>query len=370
MNDLHGLILADRSSQELGELASKRTGASLPFCGRYRLIDFALSAMQNAGVRDVGVIMQRDYQSLLDHIGSGKEWDMSRKSGGLRLLPPFGQPEDKRGLYATVIDALWAVEGYIRDIRQDYVCLTRGNLAANMDLRAAIEQHLKTGAAVTALCTDRRPRDNKNGFLLNSDGTVKALLPLRSPRTDAVASLETFIMSRETLLSMMDALRWLMNPKFHRDGLGGLLAEGGRMDVYVHSGYAEHITTLPAYFDANMDMLDNKNRASLFPPERPVRTKGRSDVSTHYGEGAASLNSLVADGCIIAGSLENCVIFRGVRVAKGAALKNCVIMQDTVIGEGAELKNVIADKDVSVSPYVTLTGSPRIPLVIPKGSKI
>lgn len=372
MNDLHGLILADRSSRELGELVSRRTSASMPFCGRYRLIDFALSAMQNAGVRDVGVIMQRDYQSLLDHIGSGKEWDMSRKSGGLRLLPPFGAPDDQRGAYSTVIDALWAVEGYIRNIRQDYICLTRGNLAANIDLNAVLYHHLLTDAAVTVVCAPRKPEFHHNGFVLDETGAVKKILNghYAFGREASLASLETFIMSKETLLGIMDRLSALMNPKFHRDGLGGLLSEGKRLSVYVHEGYAEHITTVSGYFDVSMDMLEASNRASLFPPERPVRTKGRSDVSTHYGEEAKSVGSLVADGCIIEGALENCVIFRGVRVEKGAKLKNCIIMQDTVIREGAELKNVISDKNVEISPYLTLVGSPRIPLVLPKRSKI
>ena len=158
MINLHGLILADRSSRDLRELVMCRTSSSLPFAGRYRLIDFALSNLQNAGVRDVGVVMQRNYSSLLDHIGSGKEWDMSRKRGGLRLLPPFGL-DDGRRQYSSIIDALISVQGYIRDIKQDYVCLCRGSLAANIDLAAVMRHHVASKADVTVVCYPIDPED-------------------------------------------------------------------------------------------------------------------------------------------------------------------------------------------------------------------
>ena len=171
MVDLHGLILADRTETGLNELVACRTSASLPFAGRYRLIDFALSSLQNAGVHDVGVIMQQDYQSLLDHIGSGKEWDMSRKRGGLRLLPPFGRQSAGRGDYVSVIDALLAVEGYIRDIKQDYIYLVRGSLAVNLDLTAVMAAHLKSGADVTAVCTPKTPEGTHHRFVTDENGT-------------------------------------------------------------------------------------------------------------------------------------------------------------------------------------------------------
>ncbi len=158
MADLHGIILAYHTAPELGDLVRSRTSASLPFCGRYRLIDFSLSSMQNAGVRDVGVVMQRDYQSLLDHLGGGKEWDLSRKRGGLRLLPPFGNLGNPTGEYEGVIEALCAVESYIGNIKQRYVVITRGNLAANIDLADVMARHLESGADVTAVCTPHIPR--------------------------------------------------------------------------------------------------------------------------------------------------------------------------------------------------------------------
>jgi glucose-1-phosphate adenylyltransferase len=369
MADLHGIILAYHTAPELGDLVRSRTSASLPFCGRYRLIDFSLSSMQNAGVRDVGVVMQRDYQSLLDHLGGGKEWDLSRKRGGLRLLPPFGNLGNPTGEYEGVIEALCAVESYIGNIKQRYVVITRGNLAANIDLADVMARHLESGADVTAVCTPHIPRRAHQRYITDG-GFVKELLYRQGGRGAGYASLEMYIMSKETLLGIMERGSSGRKYRFHRDEIAGLLASGGKVAVYVHSGYARHIFSVGEYYKASMDMLDAANRATLFPDERPVRTKDRSDVSTYYGEEASSKNCLVADGCFIEGVIENCILFRGVKVGNGARVKNAVVMQDTVIGEGAELSYVISDKNVEISPYITLAGSPRLPLVIPKMSRI
>ena len=366
MINLHGLILADRSGHDLGELVRVRTSSSLPFAGRYRLIDFSLSNLQNAGVRDVGVVMQRNYSSLLDHIGSGKEWDMSRKRGGLKLLPPF----TGSGQYEGIIDALENVRGYIEDIKQDYVALMRGHLAASIDLGAVMYQHVKTGADVTAVCSESTPEGVHHRFIADGDGFVKEIMLRRIGPGEGVASLQVYVMSKDVLLGIIDRCDNALNHKFHRDGLGGLLADGAKIGVYMHNDYAVHISSVNGYYKASMDMLDRDKRNQLFPEDRPVRTKGRSDVSTYYGDQAISRNSLVADGCIIEGSLENCVIFRGVRVGAGAVLKNCIIMQDTVVSDGAELNYVISDKDAFISEGVTLSGSPRLPFVLPKGSSV
>lgn len=372
MSDLHGLILADRKAPGLHELVDVRTSASLPFCGRYRLIDFALSSMRNAGVRDVGVIMQRDYQSLLDHLGSGKDWDMSRRGGGLRLLPPFGQPKDTAGDHSTIIDALWAVESYIRGIKNSSVVLCRGDLAANIDLAAAMERHLSADADVTAVCAPASSRADagaENRFTVDSEGVVKGI-KCRCGGGEGLASLEMFILKKQALTDIMNRCSDCRSPGFHKDGLGGLIENGAKIVVYEHKNYARRITCIAEYYDASMDMLDSKLRSELFPVGRPVRTKGRADVSTYYGEAAHSENSLVADGCYIEGSVENCVLFRRVRVGAGAVLKNCVIMQDSEVGAGAGLSYVITDKKCVISPGKTLAGAPGIPLVLPKKSRV
>ena len=369
MLDFHGIIFAYRAAPALGELVSRRTAASLPFCGRYRLINFPLSSMMNAGIRDVGVIMQRDYQSLLDHLGSGKPWDMSRKDRGLRILPPFGLPEYHKGNYAGTMEALIAVKAYVRDIPQKHVVLMLGDLVANIDLQPILEQHLRSGAEITAICSDHTPSGVRHRFVVGEDGFVKtALYDVKGG--EGLASLEGYVIEKETLLRLMEYCHAHNLYRFHRDGLGRFLAEGGRMGVAVHPGYAEMINSVEIYFRASRDMLDSDKRHELFPADRPVRTKNHEGVSTYYGEKAVSRNSLVADNCIIDGEIDNCIVFSGVRIGAGAKLKNSIIFRNNVIEENVELNYVIADKDCSFTAGTSLCGSEKLPLVVAKGKKI
>lgn len=370
MKDFHGIIFAYSAAPELRELVGARTAASLPFCGRYRLIDFALSSMRNAGILDVGVIMQRDYQSLLDHIGSGKAWDMSRRNGGLRMLPPFGLPEYHTGNYTGTIEALNAVATYIRDIPQKYLVLLLGNMCANIDLVPIMRQHRLSGVEITAICADHTPAQSHHRYVLGEDGLVKQILFDRTDEGEGLPSLEGYIINKDTMLKMMDGCKARNQYSFHKHAVAAFLAQGGTMDTYVHPGYAVAIRTVEAYYKASMDMLKTEYRRQLFPADRPVRTKVHEEVSTYYGENAVSRNSLVADNCMIEGSIENCIIFSGARIEKGAKLRNCIIMRGGIVGEGTELDCVIADKFCSFSPGTVLTGNARLPMVVPKGVSI
>ena len=370
MRNYHGIIFAYQTTPELRELVSARSAASLPFCGRYRLIDFPLSALRNAGILDVGVIMQRNYQSLLDHIGGGKAWDMSRRSGGLRMLPPFGLPEYHTGNYVGTIEALNAVGTYIRDIPQKHVVLMLGSMAANIDLDAAIRRHEQGDADITAICGDQVPMSTHHRFVVGADGYVRRIDLYRTGDGEGLPGLEGFIIHKKTLLDLMDRCKAMNLYAFHKDAMNLFLSGGGKMDVYVHHGYATAIRTVEEYYRANRDMLDPEKRRELFPVERPVRTKNQEHVSTYYGESAAAVRSLVADNCVIEGEVDDCVIFSGARIGKGAKLKGCVIMRGCTIGDDVELSYVIADKYTVFSEGTVLTGNPKLPLVVPKGSKI
>ena len=370
MSDFHGIIYAYGASPELGELVKSRIAASMPFCGRYRLIDFALSSMANAGIHNVGVIMRRDYQSLLDHIGSGKDWDMDRRIGGLRMLPPFGLPEYHTGNYTGTIEALNAVSTYVGDIKEKYIVMMHGNLAANLDLNDVIESHLKSGAEITAICTDMTPEYRHHRYLMDADGFARGMVFSQTEAGQGKASLEAYVISKELLVTMMDACRAANHHHFHRDAIAAYLASGGKVNVYMHKGYARRIMSVESYFKTSMDMLEKENRAQLFPEDRPVRSKSDEAVSTYYGENAVSKNSLVADGCIIEGELSNCIVFSDCRIEKGARLSDCIIMRGSVVGEGVNLTNLIADKNCEIEPFQTLAGSRKFPIVIPKNSKI
>ena len=370
MRDYHGIIFAYSADNELRELVSVRNTAALPFCGRYRVIDFALSSLRNAGIFNVGVIMQREYQSLLNHLGSGKPWDMSRRVGGLNILPPFGLPENHSGKYDGTVEALNAVERYIKDVPQNHIILLKGNVCANLDLDAAIELHESTDAAITAICSEHAPEGLHHGCVIDENGFVAKMLFDRENDSEGVPSLGGYIIHKDMLLRLMDICKAENLYRFNKDAIAMYLREGGKMNAYVHKGYAGTINTVEAYYRANMDMLNAENRRSVFNPKRPVFTKMHEEVSTYYGETAVSRNSLVADNCIIEGEIEKCIVFSGARIASGAKLCNCIVMDNCTVSSGCNLCNVIADKHVSFSENTVLTGAPGLPVVVPKDFEI
>ena len=192
----------------------------------------------------------------------------------------------------------------------------------------------------------------------------------RKGPSQGIPSLECYVINKDTLLRLMDRCRALDKYRWHQDAISMFLREGGKMNTYIHRTYARVIKDVDGYYAANMDLLIPGNRNSLFPPSRPVRTKLAKGVSTYYGTEASSKNSLVADDCIIEGSVENSILFGGVHVAKGAVLKNCIIMKRGLVGEGANLGYVIADKNVSFAPDTTLVGTQKLPIVVPKGAEV
>lgn len=366
-NDLHGILYTLRADPELRDLVTHRNSASIPFGGRYRLIDFALSSMVNAGARDVGVIMERDYQSLLDHLSNGKDWGLSRRQGGLRLLPPFGLREAHSGSFSGCMEALLSVRSYIETIPHEDIILSTGDYVGNVDLAAAAERHYASGAEITAVCVDQWVEAPHHRYIPGEDGFAGKLIFSDGRGRDGLGSAEIYIIKKDLLLSFLAYCGDGGYMHFHRDAIVHYLEEGGRIGIYVHDGYFRRIRTAHDYYEASMEMLEKDVMTQFFPEDRPVRTKDRAEVSTYYGDEASVKNCLVADGCYIEGELKNCVLFRGVKVEKGAKLENCVFLQDTVVKAGTELKCVITDKDTVISEGCFLAGNDRLPILVPKG---
>lgn len=372
MNDLHGILLAYRSDPALRELTQHRNTCSVPFGGRYRIIDFMLSGLVNAGVRDVGLIVHESYQSLLDHVGSGKDWDLSRKRGGLRILPPFSYADTHgvEGKYRGRMDALAGVGDYLENIRQDYVILADGALVANLPVAEIFQQHLDTGADITAVCAKTHKGVPTDCTYLAVDKNDRVIDVSVRPNTPAGhESLDVYILSKKLLFSLVD---YCSSHHISSFGKGVLLSMKDHLTImpYLFDGFAAQIQSVPAYFQASRDLLDPKVRASLFDPSRPIKTKDRSDPSTYYAPSASSTNSLVADGCIIEGEVKDSILFRGVRVEKGARVSNSILMQGTVVKADAIVSHVIADKNVIIGDGRMLMGSDTYPLAIAKNSVV
>jgi glucose-1-phosphate adenylyltransferase len=370
MKDMHGLIFAYDTASRMRELTEHRTVSSIPFGGRYRVIDFMLSNMVNADIIDIGVVMRESYQSLLDHLGSGKDWDLARKRGGLRLLPPFGYAGVREGSYRGKMEALKHISNYIQNsIKQQHVVLADGSLIANLPLEEIYEHHLKNNHDITCVCSPVPVGlVEDETFLVERNGRVNQVIIGRK-ELRSVEYLGVTIISREMLASLVSHCAALNLHDFERDVLQAMV-EKLHIGTYIFGGHAAKLKSIAGFFGESMNLLKLAVRSDLFVKSRPIKTKVRDEASTYYGAGAKIKNCIVADGCQIEGEAENCVIFRGVRIEKGAVVRNSVIMQDTKIGKNAVINYVISDKDVIITEGRTLTGHLNYPVAISKSSVV
>lgn len=370
MNGLHGIIFSYEKRNDLRELGDIRCAASIPFGGRYRAVDFALSNLVNAGAVDVGVVLHGHYQSLLDHLGTGKDWDLSRKRGGLKILPPFAYASTRGEMeFRGKMEALAGVRSYLTSIRQDYVALMDGDLVVNLPLGEIFERHVQSSADITAVCgNDSFATENGTYFQLGADGRITDVFyHLHTPRGHR--GLEVYILSTELLLALVDECASHDRYSWRRDVLQAKRNEL-HLQSYVWSGFAAQIRSVKEYYDRSVQLLSPEIRADLFCPQRPIRAKGADKSSAYIGEAGCCVNSLVSDGCSIEGTVENSILFPGVSVEAGARVRNCVLFKETVVRRNADLAYIIADKNVEILPDRTLMGHSSYPIVLSKGSKI
>ncbi len=363
--DVLGIIFSNANDEAVSELTALRTMGSVPFAGRYRLIDFELSGMVNAGIPQVGILTNSNYRSLMDHLGNGKPWDLARKREGLTVLPPFNISDS--GVYKGKMDALYGSIGYISDSGKDYVLITDCNVIADIDYEAFIDYHLAKKAEITiayASGISSRTKDATE-LVLNDDGRVVEDRLRDNYLSGVNGSLKMMVISRnllERILHEANAKRITDFEEFFARNTGNLRIYG-----YEHKGYVRTIDSIGSYYEANLDLLKPEVRRALFPSGKPVYTKISDRVPAKYGVNASVKNTLIADGCKIDGEVENCILFRGVTVAKGAKVKNSIIMQNTTIGENADVEYVITDKDVQIGVRKKLCGAENYPVYIGKG---
>jgi glucose-1-phosphate adenylyltransferase len=365
-----GIIFSNMHDHMLSEITEPRTMGSVPLGGRYRLIDFVLSNMVNSGISDVGVITKSNYQSLIDHLGTGREWDLSRKRGGLSLLPPFGH--SSAGIYRGRLEALSGVVSFIHHSDAKYVLMADCDIVANIDFTEIFKTHIEKKADITVaykrdVIGDDQAADS-TVLRFDDQGMVNEVLihPNNIQGEDNVY-LNFCLISKELLEK---EIHEGTSRNIHSFLQGVLQAKCNRLHIasWEFKGYSAKVNSIRKYYRANMAMLEPQVRAQLFPRERPIYTKVRDEVPAKYGLNAKATGSMVADGAIIEGTLENSIVFRGVHVGKNAVVKNCILMQDTVVSESVTLDHVITDKNVVVREGRTLVGYETYPLVIAKNS--
>lgn len=371
MGNVLGLVFTNMHDTTLGDMTKNRTMGSVMFGGRYRLIDFPLSNMVNSGISEVGVITKSNYQSLLDHLGSAREWDLARKKGGLYILPPFGNVEST--LYRGRIEALYGAMSFIKHSRAKYVILSDCDVVTNIDYKPIVAAHIESGADITAVAHTGvySSDDIKTSTVFNVDADKNVTSVLINPDISGTCttSLNVFVMSMDFLIETVNDAMARGNVSFERNILQEKCREL-KIKIYEYDNYFSKLNSPESYFKSNMALLEPENARKLFVPKRSIYTKVSDNAPVKYDLDSKVSNSLIADGCIIEGEVENSVLFRGVKVGKGAKVKNCILMQGTVVGDNAELNYLITDKNVSICENHILTSSPQYPMYVGKGASV
>ena len=371
MNDTCAIVYAGHGNLLLGDLIAHRAVSALPLAGRFRTIDVLLSNISQSGIRDVGVIMQRNFQSLVEHIGSGDAWDLNSKRGGVALLTPFDQGL-ATDLYHGFGDALFAKRYYLNRQSDKYCLLLASDMVYRQDYNELLEHHKEVGADITLLYSrELRLGASDPTHLANlhidGDGWVTGAEFGPAKEEGGCYNLGACIMEKDLLIKLVEDACSEGRYDFVIDVIEPALANY-KVAALEHTGYAGRLTTVKSYFDMTRDMLDPQVRDELFFANGPVYTRVMDAPPVRYARGCSVENSVFGNGCDVRGRVSGSVVFRGVSIASGADVENCVVMQDSRIGEGAYLRNVVIDKDVVVEPGARLVGTPDAPVVVRKAS--
>ncbi len=366
-----GIIFANDGT--LGDLTDKRTMASLPFGGRYRQIDFALSNLSSAGVRHVGIITRHSYQSLMNHIGSGEEWGLEMEEGGMEFLTPYAM--STKDSYRGKLESLYSAMDFLEYGPEDeYAIMIDSAILSNIDLTKVLSAHIESGKDITVVTKAGIANGSKQldlALKLDDKGGIADIAVDYVAPADYLASMDIFVLSKKWLREQVK--EHIAHNLYHmdRDLVLGLWQKGAvSINVFQFDGVAMYNESIEEYFRNSLSLIQKDIRKDLFGRNHPVYTKVRDRVPTYYGEGCEIENCIIADGCILEGEAENCLLFRQVTLEKGAEIEDCIIMNDSVIGEGAELKYVILDKNVTVTPGAKLVGTKFSPVIIKRGETV
>jgi glucose-1-phosphate adenylyltransferase len=370
--DALAVIFANSYDNEMTALCEERLMASIPFAARYRLVDFTLSSLVNSGVDNVTIICRKNYRSLMRHLGAGRPWDLSRKHGGLNIVPPYA--EKSISVYNGRVEALTSILEFLKAQREEYVIISDSNIVSNFDFRAMLEEHKANNADVTIAYKSEpipygfmnlQPTANTDLYYTLSVENQRIVEIQTNPKEYGPQnlSMNIYLIRRELLIELISKAYAKGDHFFERDVLSHQL-DSLRVFGYEYTGYTARIADLVGYFTENMKLLEPRNLDALFA-SNPIYTTVRDDNPTRYLNGAHAKNCMVADGCVIEGDIENCILFRGVKIGRGTKLKNCLVMQDTVIEGNCNIEYMITDKEVHISSGVEMKGSPSFPVFIP-----
>lgn len=369
--NIGGIIFSNMHEKNIGELTASRSCGSVPFGGRYRLIDFPLSSMVNADITAVGVITKSNYKSLMDHLRNGRDWDLSRKRSGLVIIPPYALASS--GMYRGRVEAMTSSRDFIYHANVDWFVLSDCNFIFNLDIHKLAEKHIESGADIT--CCYQKMRLAGDGLIdtvtydVNKDGTIKGVRLDPNTEGEYNCGLNVMFMSKKFLLWLIDKTQGRGISHFEREILQQKVIGELKLGSFEITGTCLRIGSMREFYASNIALLKKQVRDELFN-NHPVYTKVRDEMPASYGLAAEVSNTMVADGCRIEGSVSDSILFRGVTVGKNAKIKGCILMQGCTVGDSADITGIVTDKNAVITEGRVLVGCAENPLFVPKNGVV
>jgi len=372
MKEVMGLIHHVKDEKAFRQITKNRCVAAIPCGGKYRLVDFPLSNMVNAGISNIGIITSFNMRSLLEHLGRGEDWGLDRKKDGLFILPTasIDSANNKR---KVDLEDFYANLDYLEKSKQEYVLITGSNIVCNLDLRKVGAFHKKNEADVTIVYQDGYQfldLDIKRGVYLQKDDDGRILaIEAGAPSPGNVVSMDMYLLKKSLLMSFFEEGeingKWDLISDFLTSRVRDLRIYG-----FPYQGYLAIVNSWQSLFKHQLELLDSRVVQKLFNPKRMIYTKIKDGPPTRYCGGAEVCNVLASNGCVIEGKVENCIMFRKVKIGRGAVIRNSILMPKVEIGENVVLDRVILDKGVSVHKGTKLISQNEDPIIIPKNIKV
>jgi glucose-1-phosphate adenylyltransferase len=360
-----GVINLIHETDELEYLTQGRCLATVPFGARYRLIDFVLSSMVNSGISKVAVFAHTKYRSLMDHLGSGKHWDLQHRQSGLFVLPPA--TDDIQEISRGDLYHFYQQRDYFNRSSLEYVVITRSHMVCNIDFEKVIQFHVEREADITVVCKQQEDllAGKARKVKMNEDGRITAIQDHYGRMASDISSMEMYIMRKDLLMELVETSLAQGQDHLVRHAIFSRL---DKLNVYgyMYEGYLGVVNTLSSYYRNNMNLLDPDVWKELFYQPGPIYTKVKDEPPARYLGSSKATNSLIANGCRIEGTVINSILFRGVHVQKGAVVSNSIVMQNGVIGENSILQHSILDKDVRVEADRDIRGAASAPFLAGK----
>ncbi|ADL52492.1 glucose-1-phosphate adenylyltransferase subunit GlgD [Clostridium cellulovorans] len=371
MNNTMGIINLYEEEEGMKALISNRTLGAVPYGGRYRLIDFQLSNMVNSGIVNVGVFASNNTPSLMNHLGIGEPWGLNRKKDGLFVF----YPSHNQGniIHNEQMESFRKNLQYLEYSTQKYVIITSSHMVYSFDFQSFVDKHIKEGNDVTILY--KSITNGREEFLnceildLDGDGNLLGMKKNVGGDNNVNISLDAYVMEREFFIDLIKNSRD-MGVLYSLNNIISVLNETYKIKGFCYDGYVQCVNSVSAYFKGNLELLEDKVASELFKRELPIHTRTADNPPTRYGREARVKNSYISNGAIIEGIVENSIVFRGVKVDKGAVVKDSILMTKSHIGEGVRIQCAIADKYCDITKTKDIEGAKNNPIIIEKNTCI